>query len=326
MNWIELFKEGVWLPVSYLLDPARRIFVGYLFVSGLIGLGLFYFIHGKSFAESWRLLFDKRNWWSPSARTDYVLFFIGLLFKALCIVPYLSVGTMLAYALSMTLTSWLGSREDTASSLWVAFCYPVVLFLVKDFFIFVTHYYLHRNRYLWEFHKVHHSATVMNPFTLYRMHPVEIVLQNLQGMAAFILVTGLFFYFNNNLVARATIWGVNSFSFLFFMAGANLRHSSVPLKYPRWLEVVFMSPYQHQIHHSNKARFCHSNFGSRLAIWDYWFRTWVRSADCPEEKLKFGLPGNTLRASNTVAGNLLSPFKGCLLLVRNAWFRTHRMS
>lgn len=325
MNWMELFKEAVWLPVAYLFDPARRVFIGYLLMSGLIGLCLLYFVHGKSFAESWRELFARRNWWSGSARTDYGLFFIGLCFKAVCIVPYLSVGSMLAYALSMQLTDWLGPRPDASSSLWVAFCYPVVLFLVKDFFVFVTHYYLHRNRYLWEFHKVHHSATVMNPFTLYRMHPVEILLQNLQGMAAFVLVTGLFFYFNNHLVARATIWGVNSFSFLFFIAGANLRHSSVPLKYSRWLEVVLMSPYQHQIHHSDEARFCHSNFGSRLAIWDYWCRTWVRSIDCPEKDLRFGLPGRGLHASNTLVGNLLSPFKGCVIVFRNSGCRKHRM-
>lgn len=325
MNWMELFKEAVWLPVAYLFDPARRVFIGYLLMSGLIGLCLLYFVHGKSLAESWRELFARRNWWSGSVRTDYGLFFIGLCFKAVCIVPYLSVGSMLAYAMSMQLTEWLGPRPDASSSLWVAFCYPVILFLVKDFFVFVTHYYLHRNRYLWEFHKVHHSAMVMNPFTLYRMHPVEILLQNLQGMAAFVLVTGFFFYFNNHLVARATIWGVNSFSFLFFMAGANLRHSSVPLSYPRWLEVVLMSPYQHQIHHSDEARFCHSNFGSRLAIWDYWCHTWVRSVDCPEKDLHFGLPGQGLHASNTIAGNLLSPFKGCVSILRNSVCRKHRM-
>lgn len=133
MNWMELFKEAVWLPVAYLFDPARRVFIGYLLMSGLIGLCLFYFVHGKSFAESWRELFAKRNWWSGSARTDYGLFFIGLCFKAVCIVPYLSVGSMLAYALSMQLTEWLGPRPDASSSLWVAFCYPVILFLVKDF-------------------------------------------------------------------------------------------------------------------------------------------------------------------------------------------------
>lgn len=29
MNWMELFKEAVWLPVAYLFDPARRVFIGY---------------------------------------------------------------------------------------------------------------------------------------------------------------------------------------------------------------------------------------------------------------------------------------------------------
>lgn len=47
MNWMELFKEAVWLPVAYLFDPARRVFIGYLLMSGLIGLCLFLFCTWK---------------------------------------------------------------------------------------------------------------------------------------------------------------------------------------------------------------------------------------------------------------------------------------
>lgn len=200
------------------------------------------------------------------------------------------------------------------------YLYPLVLFLVKDFFIYVTHYLLHRNRYLWEFHKVHHSADTMNPFTLYRMHPVEMVLQNLQGLLAFALVTGGFYYFNHTVLFQATILGVNAFSFVFFMAGANLRHSHVPLRYPKCLERIFMSPYQHQMHHDRKGKFCHSNYGSRLALWDYLFGTLHTSDELPLEKRRFGLPEKALHRPNHLWGNLVSPFVGCLRQLKRQFF------
>ena len=130
--------------------------------------------------------------------------------------------------------------------------------------------------------------------TLYRMHPVEMILQNLQGFLAFVLVTGVFYYCNNTVLVRATILGVNAFSFVFFVAGANLRHSHVPLRYPKLLEHVFMSPYQHQMHHDKKGKFCHSNYGSRLALWDFMFGTLHTSDELPLEKRQFGLPGKGL--------------------------------
>lgn len=310
-DWYATFSEVIALPISYLLSPSRRIFVGYLFSAGVIGFIVLRVAYGYTTRESLNRIFAKDNWWSTSARTDYGLFLIGLLVKFILVVPYLTVGSMLAWKLSGMLTACFGAFRNPLPAVAVALSYPIVLFLVKDFFVYLTHYYLHRNPYLWEFHKVHHSAIALNPFTLYRMHPIEILIQNIQGLTGFVLVTATYYYLNDSLVARATIWGVNGFSFIFFVAGANLRHSNLPFRYPHWLERWLMSPFQHQIHHGNRPQQCHRNFGSRLSIWDRWFGTLVYSSSVDPDSLCFGLPGKGLYQQNTILGNLISPFIGC---------------
>lgn len=310
INLNDIIKETVLLPVSYLLDPSRRIYLGYIFSSILIGTLFYYFKHKRHFLDCFKLVFCTKNWLSKSSFVDYTLFILGLLFKRFLIVPYLFLGTYCSFLLSELMTNIFGEiNNSNISNYYIALSYPVILFFVKDFFVFITHYFLHKNKFLWEFHKVHHSATSLNFFTLYRMHPLEILLQNLQGLVAFILVTGIYFYFNNSIVAKATVFGVNTFNFIFFIFGANLRHSNIPLSYPKWIEKIFISPYQHQIHHGNLPQQCHSNFGSRLAIWDYIFGTLTFSEKYPVEKLSFGLPEKqNIMFSNTVYGNMASPF------------------
>jgi len=94
-------------------------------------------------------------------------------------------------------------------------------------------------------------------------------------------------------------------NFLFYFFGANLRHSHVKLKYFSFLEYIFISPYQHQIHHSNNQQHFDSNLGSRLAIWDYLFGTLIKSKEVKE--LKFGL-GEEDQHYDSFSKNLLNPF------------------
>ena len=89
-----------------------------------------------------------------------------------------------------------------------------------------------------EFHKVHHSATTMNPMTQDRIHPVELILNNARGIIGFGLVTGVFDYYSNHELDHC-FYRANIFTFLFMFFGANLRHSHVKLKYPNFLGVYF---------------------------------------------------------------------------------------
>ncbi len=84
-----------------------------------------------------------------------------------------------------------------------------------------------------------------------------------------------------------------------------MRHSHVWLSYGDLLEHLFISPAQHQIHHSRAVEHHGKNYGEVLAIWDWMFGTlYVPNG---KEDLDFGLadtkgrpvsqPHETLRAA-----------------------------
>ena len=92
--------------------------------------------------------------------------------------------------------------------------------------------------------------------------------------------------------------------------GANLRHSSVKLKYFNFLEYVFISPFQHQIHHSNLPEHYDRNLGAKLALWDWMFGTLVLSKSVSE--IRFGLVKKDEKQLNSFLKNLWYPFLGVI--------------
>ena len=74
------------------------------------------------------------------------------------------------------LTHALGERAPTAWP-WglVMSLTTVAALLAFELGYWFGHYLFHRYAFLWEFHKVHHSAEVMTIFTELRQHPVEIL-------------------------------------------------------------------------------------------------------------------------------------------------------
>ena len=125
----------------------------------------------------------------------------------------------------------------------------------------------------------------MTPITFYRVHPVENILFGFRFSLSAGVVIGLFLFFFGGLLSFMDILGVNIIVFAFNIIGSNLRHSHIKLKYFIWIEKIFISPFQHQIHHSTK--FYNYNFGGSLAIWDLWFKTIKYSSEV--KYMKFGL-------------------------------------
>tara|TARA_B100000508_G_scaffold141021_1_gene145169 strand:+ start:8894 stop:9424 length:531 start_codon:yes stop_codon:yes gene_type:complete len=174
---------------------------------------------------------------------------------------------------------------------------------------------MHKVPVLWEFHKVHHSATTLNPITQYRIHPVELILNNIKGILVFGITTGVFDYLSNHQIEKILFLGANVFSFVFMFWGANLRHSSVKLKYFNFLEYIFISPFQHQIHHSNKPEHYDKNIGAKLAIWDWMFGTLVRSENV--DKIEYGLGEVEDKKLGNLWQNLIQPFAGVFNIVKS---------
>ena len=86
-------------------------------------------------------------------------------------------------------------------------------FLVDDFSKYIVHRFMHQWRFLWAFHKVHHSATNLTPITVFRTHPVEGLLFTLRSAIAQVLIFALFIFLFRDGVDLYTILGANIFVF-----------------------------------------------------------------------------------------------------------------
>lgn len=301
----DMILEMLSMPFTYLVDSHKRVFCLYLFSSFLLGLFVYKRLAPKvSFSK---YFFNKDIWLGQSAQTDYSLIFFNSIIKVLLIAPFLGLVVSLVHSTQSGLTALFGQLTIQLSQVQWAFFYTVSLLLVNDFCSFFIHYLMHHYSFLWAFHKVHHSAEKLNPFTQYRIHPVELLINNARGIMVKGLVTGVFMFLAQDDISLLTIIGVNIFDFFFMLFGANLRHSHVPLKYFKALEYLIISPYQHQIHHSNNPKEFNTNMGSRLAIWDWLFGTLRLSTQV--KKIRFGLGLNDDKNYRTFKQNLLSPLR-----------------
>lgn len=108
---------------------------------------------------------------------------------------------------------------------------------------------MHKVDFLWIFHKVHHSASVMTPLTEWRQHPIEFLLILLSIRTFSSLGMGFLTY----LDAAFSFSGLRTpgfILFIFMMTLLHLKHSHIRLNFPPWLGTIIQSPMQHQVHHS----------------------------------------------------------------------------
>jgi sterol desaturase/sphingolipid hydroxylase (fatty acid hydroxylase superfamily) len=301
---IDLILEIVQMPMNYLLSPGKRIFLVYLLTSFLLALVVFYRTKEKPAFKKYFL--SKKRWLGSSAIVDYCLIFFNSAVKVFVISPFLIFALYIAEGINDYFIVTIGPSEFAWSSTTIIIVYTITIVVVNDFFSFLIHYFMHTIPFLWEFHKIHHSATTLTPFTQYRIHPIELIVNNIKGVVVKGALTGVFLYLANGNVSVVTFLGVNIFNFMFYFLGANLRHSHVKLKYFSFLENILISPFQHQIHHSSKKEHFDTNLGSRFAFWDLLFGTLIKSKNV--KALTFGL-GDEDKDYNSFAKNLTSPFR-----------------
>lgn len=301
---IDIFLEAIQMPFSYLMSPGKRVYWVYFLSSFLLGLYVYY--RKKRKVSFIKYFFNKDIWLGKSAFVDYLLVFFNSLVKVVVLSPLLVYSLYMAEGISDYLVENFGETSLNWTPTTIVILYTISIVVINDFASFIVHYMMHKIPFLWEFHKVHHSATHLNPFTQYRIHPIELVINNLRGLFIKGVITGLFLYLGGGVVSLLTFLGINVLNFAFLFFGANLRHSHIKLKYFSFLEYIFISPFQHQIHHSNDSKHFDTNLGSRLAIWDYLFGTLIKSKEV--EKLTFGL-GAEDKDYDSLLKNLYIPFK-----------------
>ena len=272
---------------EHFIDPRKRVFVGYLAISILIALIWLVFFKRVNLKNSLKFIFDKKIWFSSSSKADFLVFVINRIIS-ISISPVLITQLVIATAIFYWLheISWLssGSFQNTPVQV-VVVLFTLFIFLLDDFSKYWVHRWMHKWPILWALHKVHHSAQVLTPMTVYRTHPLEGIVFTLRGtFTQGVSISTFIFFFGNN-VDLFTVLGANVLLFLFNTAGSNLRHSHIGIRYWSWLEYILISPAQHQLHHSVAHRHHDKNFGAALAIWDYIFGSLHHSVEIEELKL-----------------------------------------
>lgn len=313
--WLEL-RTTLYEPVRHFIDPVERVSALYLATGLLCAIVVFLIGRRRDPKGTPRrflpYLFPKAIYLHPSAKADYWFFVIDRMLSFLFIPFFVILIPAIAPPAYRLLEAVFGApaapifRPGLSTNLLIT----LVSALAVDLALWWIHYLHHRIPVLWEFHKVHHSAEVMTPITAYRMHPVEIIL-NLNLTA---LVSGVVFAAFQYLTAdRGEIYyivGVDVVTFLFLLFGFNLRHSHVPMAYPRMLSYIFVSPWMHQVHHSCEKRHLDKNMGFIFAFWDWMFGTLYIPAR--GETFAIGLESGEAPKFHSVPAMYFRPFRNIL--------------
>ncbi len=295
--------------LEYLIDPNKRLFWIYIISSILMGI-LYFYISKKNT----RVILSSKLWLHPSAKLDYYYFILSYFVNIFLLAPYILSAKSVAFYVNNFLNEHFEYFDnDLFSYTQIIFLYTITLFLISDFTRYWLHRFLHTIPFLWEFHKVHHSAKVLTPITFYRVHPIENFLFGLRYSLSAGFVTGVFIYFFGAMIDIYMVFGVNVFLFLFSTLGANLRHSHVPFAYFSFIEKWFMSPKQHQIHHSTKH--FNKNYGGFISIWDRFFGSLQLSNEV--KVMKFGLRKNQMPDYTSLKSLIFRPFINILVRRKN---------
>jgi sterol desaturase/sphingolipid hydroxylase (fatty acid hydroxylase superfamily) len=181
----------------------------------------------------------------------------------------------------------------------------VALFLGYEIGYWLQHWLCHRVPFMWQFHRVHHSAEVLTPLTNFRVHPVDsIVFANILAITAAV-ANGVTHYVLGDTSHQYALSGTNIILIVFIHVYLHLQHTELWIPFRGVLGRIFVSPAHHQVHHSDSPAHFNRNFGSCLAIWDWLFGTLY----VPEkrEKLHFGVEPDHFPA-HTITGELIAPF------------------
>ena len=138
----------------------------------------------------------------------------------------------------------------------------LIFFVLLDFVQWCTHLMLHRYRFLWKFHKVHHSVKEMGFAAHLRYHWMENILYKPLKTIGVMFLGG--FEPEQAFIVHFIAIGIG-----------HLNHANIKLTWGVF-KYIINSPVMHLYHHAKtfpKENPTGVNFGISLSIWDYLFRT-----------------------------------------------------
>jgi sterol desaturase/sphingolipid hydroxylase (fatty acid hydroxylase superfamily) len=137
------------------------------------------------------------------------------------------------------------------------------LFFMDFFGQYAPHYAMHKIKWMWKFHMIHHSDTKVDVTTGTRHHPGEWLFREastIVGVLVIGLPIGMYFLYRS---VAAIFTHFNH---------ANIR---VPLWLDKPISLVLVSPNMHKVHHHYKRPYTDTNYANIFSLWDRIFGTFA---------------------------------------------------
>ena len=197
---------------------------------------------------------------------------VNLLLLVMLMIINIGYGAVLVKATTWTSQAAFGLLNWIYMPIWGGL---IVSFVALDLVSqYTAHYLLHRVKWMWKLHMVHHSDTKVDLTTGVRQHPIEFVLREALALITFVLF-GMpisFYLFYRIITIFFTYW-----------THANIR---LPSGLDKVLSYIIITPNTHKFHHHFERPWTDTNFGNVLSIWDRMFGTFTYG---DTSKIQYGL-------------------------------------
>ncbi len=308
-------------------DPMNRIYWLYLLTSAAVAFCVYLTVRRAGNSKNLKVaeaaqgsflqfLFPKSVWSNPSAWLDVRYAIFHKTVSGFLIAGLSTIGLTLGYRIAIGGATLSSAVEQgalvTVSGFAIAIGFMVLMMILGDLIAWALHYLQHKVPLLWQFHKVHHSAEVMHPISNFREHPVDNILYASVITFGFGLFYGAAVRVFGFVPSMPALFGVPALMFAFNIAGYNLRHSHVWLRWPGVWSKVFPSPAHHHVHHSCHPDHIDRNFAFMFPFWDVLFGTYTMPDD--DRDVQFGVPEEQGRDLDSVLNLYLVPFRDAFRL------------
>ncbi len=253
----------------------------------LTALSLVLISYGVIFAPIERLIPWSRKWLEGGNdfSVDLMMFYSGIFWGAVS-------GFVVKVLLFAQILAWL---EPYGHALWpseLPLIAQVFLFLLlKDFFRYWYHRWMHEVPFMWRWHAVHHSVERLYWLNGIRSHPLELFVQTLiWAIPLALLQPGA---------------EVAMISVLMSLSIGVFQHANIDAKLGYW-EYIFSIGDNHRYHHYNTDGIGDSNYGGEFIVWDILFGTFHNPrGERPLEEIGIGASPNY---PQNMAGLMIAPF------------------
>ncbi|MBI4370488.1 MAG: sterol desaturase family protein [Elusimicrobia bacterium] len=170
----------------------------------------------------------------------------------------------------------------------------ILSLVVLDFATYYWHRRNHEWKFLWRFHRVHHSDRDLDVTSASRFHLGEVAIST-----AFKMAVGA-------LLGPAPVALALHESLLVLAAQFHHANIKLPGQWDRLARAVLVTPDMHRVHHSDLTMETNSNYSNFLSVWDRIFSTYQKRWD--QREMVIGLKEYPAIRETTLPKLLAMPF------------------